>query len=119
MSITLKTLAIVSGLAFLSLPAVAQTADEFPGEQAAALDRDGDGKISIEEIDVFAETIYPGMDRNQDGKVDKSDLEGALTEEQFVAIDTDKDGNLSLEELRATMHADFAAADLDQSGQLN
>jgi hypothetical protein len=105
--------------AMLASPALALTADDFPGEAIGLIDTDGNGVITAAEIDAFAVFILPAMDADEDGTVTKTEAVPVLTEEQFAAADTNGDGILSLEELTVVFRADFAAADSDGSGTLN
>jgi hypothetical protein len=116
---TFRNLCAVLAFALPAVPALAQTAEDFPAESLFLLDKNTDGTISAEEIDAFAVTILPVMDTNEDGTVTKEEVLVVLTEEQFTAADTNADGVLSLEELTAVVRADFAAADMDGSGHLN
>ena len=93
MTRNLTSMALIAAL--LASPALALTADDFPGEAIGLIDTDGDGVITAAEIDAFAVFILPAMDADEDGTVTKAEVVPVLTEEQFTAVDTNGDGILN------------------------
>lgn len=106
-------------LALTALPAFAEEPAGMPGDAMAIVDADGDGNVTAAEMDAFVVAVFPAMDTNGDGSVDKAEALVALSEDQFAAIDANADGLLSADELAAVVRADFAAADRNGDGVLN
>lgn len=114
---TLRFLPAAAALSLLVLPAFAEDAT-LPGEAGNLLDRNGDEIITVDEMDAFAVAVFPALDANGDGKVDKTEALVVFTEEQFTAIDADGDGVIVVEELTEQVRADFKTADQDGDGVL-
>lgn len=91
--------------------ATAQLADT--GEYLRRMDRDGDGRISLDEYLDWMSYAFDQRDRNHDGVLDASELPGgrgapvtraqhrATLAERFRRQDADGDGHLSARELLA------------------
>lgn len=91
--------------------AAAQVAD--PGEYLRRMDRDGDGRISLDEYLDWMAYAFDQRDRNRDGVLDAGELPGgrgkpvtreqhrATLAERFRSQDADGDGYLGAKELLA------------------
>jgi len=70
------------------------------------IDRDGDGKISADELKGAREglirkrvdSVFKELDRNGDGKISRDEARGQV-KQHFAELDADKDGFISREEL--------------------
>ncbi|MBB5223522.1 Ca2+-binding EF-hand superfamily protein [Amaricoccus macauensis] len=109
------TLAAAIGLA-VSGAALAQP---MTTEDLAALDTDGDGKVSQAEFDVFLDAAFVKLDANGDGIVTVQESSAVMTPEQFAAADANGDNGLSRSEFKIAGQKDFVAADSDGDGSLN
>lgn len=85
----------------------------------AALDTDGDGKVSQAEFDAFLDQAFAKLDANGDGYLTISEAEVVMTPEQFAAANTNGDGGISRSEFKVAGQKDFVAADTDGDGSLN
>jgi Ca2+-binding EF-hand superfamily protein len=110
-------------------PQVDQTMTEF--------DKNGDGKLTADEVPPHMMPMLQGADRNQDRAIDKDELSAALAQNtppgrpggalgpngrgmdprtgQFLRHDINSDGRLSREEIPRSMRGAFQAAD-DRDG---
>ena len=97
----------------------------------AALDVDGDGALSADEIAKAAERLR-SLDRNSDGLIDAEELrpagfpggpfgrptpDGSELVEQLMAFDKNADSVLTAEEVPARMRAIVERADVDGDGK--
>ena len=96
-----------------------------------ALDRDGDGALSAEELSLATESLKR-LDKNGDGKLSAEELRGGTPSPEPVAgrdpnrggggrgmfdeMDKDGDGKLSREELPARMQPRFSTMDANEDG---
>ena len=73
-------------------------------------DADGDGKITIEELEEAVKNAFAFLDKNKDGHISPAELQAALAERtgrthkgliglMFEVLDVDKDGKVSMDEL--------------------
>ncbi len=101
----------------------------FGDEMFAAIDADGDGRITIEEFEAWRTTRVAGIDANQDGKLSVEELAAhdmqqmqrmidARAARRVEMLDTDGDGLLSVEEMAARPMPGrmFARIDADDDG---
>ncbi len=117
----MKKAALLSSLIALGLGVNMVTAQDAtapgpngPNFEFATLDADGDGSVTLEELQAHRTAQFAGADADGDGKITAEELT-AWTEakradralkrgERMIAkLDTDKDGVLSMEELTARM----------------
>lgn len=85
----------------------------------AALDTDGDGKVSQTEFDAFLDQAFAKLDANGDGYLTVHESTTVMTPEQFAAANANGDDGLSLSEFKVAAQKDFVAADSDGSGSLD
>lgn len=88
-------------------------------EHLAAIDSDGDGKVSESEFLAYLGRVHRALDQDANGFVSWAEAEGRILREHFDAIDADGDGRVSPAELEAQGRADHASADRDGDGQLD
>jgi len=129
----LSRAAMICSLVFSS----AAFADHMGGaDKFAAMDTNGDGKISAEEHAAAAKRMFDAMDTDHDGKVTAAEMTaahaknestmGAKSEhsemssaDKIKAIDTNGDGVISAEEHAAGSRAMFERMDTDKDGFLS
>ena len=76
------------------------------------MDKNKDGKLSMEEFDQEALRVFNENDKNRDGALSKSEfsqIKGAKS--KFADLDTNKDGKVTMEELRAAAGINFKQLD--------
>ena len=98
----------------------------------ARIDADGDGKVTLAEMQKAAADHFAQVDANKDGRVTKEELasfgeqmrskhEGdrsARMDERFTERDTNKDGKLSRQEVQRMPDQFFARVDTNKDGFL-
>jgi hypothetical protein len=105
------TTAVLLGV---SRPALAARAASFQ-----AIESDGDGKISLDEIKKAAAAKFDALDRNRTGTLTRREVGRLrLSRKDFAAADPDKDGTLSKDEYLALAEQRFKALDTKQAGAL-
>ncbi|MBT3142980.1 MULTISPECIES: EF-hand domain-containing protein [Roseobacteraceae] len=109
------TYSAIVALAFAS-GAIAQT---MPGEALLLLDGDGDSQITLDEFKQQMDAMFDGMDTNQNGQLETSEVESFIAQEVFDATDTDANGSISKSEYDAQIQKDFSNADKNSSGTLD
>ncbi|HWU60562.1 MAG TPA: hypothetical protein VN112_00925 [Ensifer sp.] len=95
-----------------------------------SMDSDGNGRLSLAEVNAWAEGVFGAMDSNSDGKLTMEEYMAvrmgpgaagtgnakrqaqmqAAKADRFKTMDTDHDGMVSHDEFMAGAHARFAAA---------
>lgn len=114
-------------------PATTGTAPEPVAEAFAALDRDGDGKVSAVEHAEGAKARFDALDADHNYHLSAAELEqatapGAAAVGQLAAgtvstavnaNDDNDNGEISPEESRAQAEAEFLARDADRDGSLS
>jgi Ca2+-binding EF-hand superfamily protein len=128
----MKTRTIIIVAAILSLPvagiAVAKAGKSHHAqERFAAIDTNGDGKITREEDQAHADSRFAKADTNGDGAVTAAEMKAAMLAKMSTRLDrriakhmdradTDKDGVISNAEARAAGDARFERMDKNDDG---
>jgi hypothetical protein len=101
-----------------------------------AMDTDGNGRLSLTEVNAWAEGVFGAMDSNSDGKLTLEEYMAvrmgpgaagtgnakrqaqmqAAKADRFKVMDTDHDGMVSHDEFMAGAHARFTAAGGQKGG---
>ena len=104
MKTTIRTNCLVlAGLMALAAPALAQGEDERRGQRRggnpllAALDRNGNGKLDAEEIDLAVASLRK-LDRNKDGAITDDELPGQM-KRLMDRLDVDGDKKITIDEV--------------------
>jgi Ca2+-binding EF-hand superfamily protein len=86
----------------------------------AAIDRDGDGTIDLDEAKQAGAAAFQHLDRHQTGKLSRAQI-GRLrvSRAEFSWADRDHDGTLDKDEYLALVERQFRAADTDHDGTLS
>jgi Ca2+-binding EF-hand superfamily protein len=121
----------VAAFGFASLPLIA-SADQNrprhnPGERMEALDTNGDGDISREEVDAVRAERFAATDTDGDGLISAEEFSAAAEAREvqqraerhaaiFEHLDTDGDGTLSNGELSPQIDHMFSMVDSDEDG---
>jgi Ca2+-binding EF-hand superfamily protein len=118
-----------------------KSTDQAPNTELAdavisALDADGNGTISSDELSngltsagssADSSQIFSALDKNQDGTVSKDELAASLTpqppqqassDELFSSLDADSDGSVSGSELTSALQAGHSSTSSDTSAAL-
>lgn len=118
-----------------------KSTDQAPNTELAdavisALDADGNGTISSDELSngltsagssADSSQIFSALDKNQDGTVSKDELAASLTpqppqqassDELFSSLDADSDGNVGASELTSALQAGHSSTSSDSSAAL-
>ncbi len=105
-------------MASLAVPVAAQQ-NPLDESHLNALDKNGDGAISKEEFNTFADFAFQKMDTNNDSVIAPDELDDHLVGDAFDILDDDGNGSVSEDEFMLQMNEDFADADKDGDGVLN
>ena len=97
----------------LCWPLLAFAQVQATSDYLARMDKDGDGRVSLQEYQAWMSYAFEGMDRNRDGTLSADELPGgrgkpitreahlAQLAERFRRQDVDRDGFLGEKELAA------------------
>jgi Ca2+-binding EF-hand superfamily protein len=108
--------------------ALAQAAPKQAPVSFEALDTDGDGKVTRDEMQAYGALRMARADTNGDGALDLGELEAQAAERakkgaqrMMERLDADEDGKITAEEMRDGRHErrHFKRADADGDGALN
>jgi len=109
---------ILSATAIIALSSTV-FAETMPGEALLLLDGDSDSIISFDEFSGQMDTLYGGMDTNQNGRLERGEVESFMSKEVFDTADTNRNGSISKGEYDAQIRKDFESADRDRDGSLD
>mgnify|MGYP003111620974 FL=1 len=125
---TFTALAIVAGL--VATGAQAREGSDRMQERFGQIDANGDGQITVEELNAQAAARFAAVDADGNGALSPEEMtfgkQGRRSARLLERFDTDKDGSLSAAELaamdnepqeRAVKH--FERMDADKSGDLS
>lgn len=105
----------------LALPAFAQQPAPQPitREALVAIDTNGDGKVSREELIAAMSAAFQQLDTDKNGSLSEPEALVVIPLAQFRAADRNANGQLSKDEYIAVVIADFKAADRNGDGSLD
>lgn len=83
------------------------------------IDTNNDGRISIEEYEIFMKDAFNKLDKDGNGYLTKGETADKLTEEQFSYLDKNKNNQIELDEFLDQIIAEFKRIDRDGDGYLN
>ena len=108
------------GLALLVGPGQAQTTPP-PNlkERFQAADKNGDGRLDREEYYQLIVEAFYFRDKDKNGYLLVTELEGVVSPEVFKAVNSKADGRLSMQEWTNALFVDFARADTNGDGLLS
>lgn len=111
---------LLLGLAsFVTVPAAFARGGGRPSS-FAAIDRDRDGTIDLDEAKRAASLLFNHLDRHHTGTLSHAQLgRRRLTAEEFSWADRDHDGTLTKDEYLALVERQFRAADPDNDGTVS
>jgi hypothetical protein len=121
-----RTRLLAAALVTVASPALAaEPVPPRPSTMFAALDADGDGKLTGHELQLAREQQVARFDGNGDGRLSAAEYQAwwlaaaqpRLTR-QFRADDRDQDGEVTLEELLERSNELLRRRDLDRDGAL-
>ena len=95
------------------------SAESMPGEALLLLDVDKDGVVTFDEYSGQMNTLFGGMDTNQNGRLERSEVDSFMSGDVFSGADANRNGNLSKSEFDAQVRKDFESADQDGDGTLD
>lgn len=98
---TWKWIAAAAALVVAPELAVAQEGPQGPGGFLARYDLDGDGKVTLAEIEAAAEEQIKAFDADGDGKLTVQELRDGQVAARFKELDKDGDGKVTLAEFQA------------------
>lgn len=85
----------------------------------ATIDTNKDGRISIEEYEIFMRDAFKKLDKDGNGYLTKAETADKLTEEQFTFLDKNKDSQVELDEFLDQLIAEFKQTDRDGDGYVS
>lgn len=127
MKTTILIAGIVTGLGLSAVSAQAERGGERP--DFATLDLDGNGEISMEELEAQGEARFAAADTDGNGALSEAELAAQASDralgrinKMIERLDTNEDGELQQDELQAAHEGRrgggdrFARMDTDESG---
>lgn len=124
---TWKWMAAAAALVVAPELALAQSPEgpRGPGGFLARFDADGDGKVTLAEVEAAAQAQLTAADADGDGQVTVEELRDGQVAARFKALDADGDGKITLGEFQAQPQggrrggAGMMARDEDGDGKLS
>jgi Ca2+-binding EF-hand superfamily protein len=110
-------LALAGLIAAPMTPALAKKAPK--PSPVATFDTDNDSTVDLTELNKAAEELFGKLEKDNDGTLDKKEIQGRLTRKEFASADPDNDGTLTKDEFLAAVSALFKDADPDNDGTLD
>jgi Ca2+-binding EF-hand superfamily protein len=110
----MKPLLCISIACWLAMATAAHADDAF-----AALDVNHDGMVDEEEAQAAGRVVFKRLDKDQDGRLDPSEIDGRLGPAVLKAADPGADSALNGEEYAALITARFKGANADGDGKVS
>jgi Ca2+-binding EF-hand superfamily protein len=105
------------GFSVIVLP-IAFRSNSLAASAIAALDKDNDGTLDIDEVKDGATSVFDKLEKDADGTLDFKEAGRRLSKKEFKEADADHDGTLTKDEYLALVEKRFRAADTDADGTL-
>lgn len=99
-----RTLLPLAALLALTVAGGAQAQGAGAGRALAAIDTNGDGLISMAEVEAISAMRFQRLDANGDGMLTEAEF-ASTTMQAFAAVDANGDGALSRQEIRSKADA--------------
>ena len=111
---------IVLGLGCGLLLAVSAIAGEQPlSNWFKALDHNGNGDISLAELQTVRNQRFSVLDANRDNVISAEEVAGSASwRQRFLRLDHNSDGYVNLDEFEANGWSRFAIIDIDDNGKI-
>lgn len=101
-----KCLPLLVCLAVAGLPSVSHADEDIASLRA--LDRNGDGKISVDEARAAVTAQFHALDKNKDGVLSESEyMDDRLS--KLSQFDTNNDGEITRDEIRLALKSRFSS----------
>ena len=102
------------------LLAVSAIAAEQPRDSwFISLDLNGDGTISLNELQAIRYQRFTAVDANQNREISTSEISGSSEwAQRFVRMDDNSDGRVTLSEYEQSGRSRFAVIDIDGNGRI-
>lgn len=94
-------------------------AETMPSQALLLLDNDGNNVISFAEFSGHMDTLFGGMDTDQNNRIEREEVESFMSDKVFDAADTNQNGSISKAEYDIQVRKDFEDADRNGSGLLD
>ena len=111
---------IILGLGCGLLLAVSAIAGEQPlSNWFKALDQNGNGDISLVELQTVRNQRFSVLDANRDNVISTEEVAGSVSwSQRFFRLDHNSDGYVNLAEFEANGRSRFAIIDIDDNGKI-